>query len=154
MATAPAWTEGTEYNGQAEHDDFDFCTVGEVTYMCRVSHVACPDTHPTHGPDGRKTWARAAREGLDSLNRTSSYLKSVLGAVQFSRMRLAPAALNAEERQRFDLLTELLHSTARELLEEIEQTIAEHPRTARHSRPGGDQGDPPVTHAGDHATGH
>ncbi|MFB7359703.1 hypothetical protein [Streptomyces gardneri] len=128
MATAPAWSEGTEYNGQAEHDDFDFCAVGEVTYMCRVSHVACPDTHPTRGPDGRKTWARAAREGLDGLNHTSSYLKSVLGAVQFSRARLAPAVFDEEERQRFDFLTDFLHTRARELVEEIEQMIAEHPK--------------------------
>jgi hypothetical protein len=128
MVTARAWAEGTEYYGQADHDDFDFCTVGEVTYMCRVSHVAGPDTHPTRGQRGAKTWARAAREGLDGLDAAARDLAAALGVLECARKRLAPAGLNTEERERFCSLSGVLWARVEELAGEIERMAAEHPQ--------------------------
>ena len=128
MATAPAWAEGTEYNGQAETDDYDFCTVGEVTYMCQVSHVATPDTHPSRGPDGRKMWAQAARAGLNGLNEATRYLKTTLGYIETARERLEPASLNGADRERFDHLVGCLHTRAQTLVSELERLTADHPK--------------------------
>lgn len=126
-ARARAWAEGTEFNGLADHDDYDFCTVGAVTYMCVISHVAGPETHPTRGRLGKKTWERAAWEALESLSACTAQLSTVQKVVAFSRKRLAPSGMNAQERERFVFLSERLTARAKALAEEVEQMIAENP---------------------------
>ncbi|GAB2965938.1 hypothetical protein [Streptomyces heilongjiangensis] len=130
MVTAHAWADGTEYKGQAEHDDFDFCTVGEVTYMCRVSHAADPSTHPTQGEHGGKTWERAAWAALNGLSAAAGHLATAVSVVEFSSKRLAPASMNAAERERFTHLSGVLKARTQTLADEIERMLGDHQNSA------------------------
>ncbi|MFI5987123.1 hypothetical protein ACIBEA_40440 [Streptomyces sp. NPDC051555] len=130
MVAASEWAEGVEYDGQAENDIFDFCTVGGVTYMCLTSHTAGPETHPTRGVRRARTWARAAWEGMNGLEATVSSLSTAVASMQYARTRLAPAGMNPEERRRFANLIGTLRSYAEEVAGEVEQLAGDHPRYA------------------------
>ncbi|MFH8410431.1 hypothetical protein ACH4FX_37495 [Streptomyces sp. NPDC018019] len=122
------WAEGISFKGQAEHDDFDFCTVDAVTYMCRVSHTADSDTHPTRGRSGRRTWVPAAAEGLHGLEAAVTQLIAVRSTVSYARTRLAPADLTTKEWERFTVLANALRAYAEELTDEVARMAGENLR--------------------------
>ncbi|MEU7162444.1 hypothetical protein AB0A98_39420 [Streptomyces chrestomyceticus] len=122
------WAEGISYKGQAEHDDFDFCTVDAVAYMCRVSHTADSDTHPSRGRCGRRTWAPAAADGLHGLEAAVAQLIAVRGTVRYARRRLAPAGLTTQEWERFTVLANSLREYVAELTDEVARMTGENLR--------------------------